>query len=110
VGYALTAVRLPSPSSLPPDMSLLPEFKAELKQDSLNFGRPSTIEQAIPKRDVILVEPVFSPTIPSRDERKGDRRYHPANYKITRELLESKAKSDAILLHSLRRMDEIHPT
>jgi aspartate carbamoyltransferase catalytic subunit len=33
----------------------------------------------------------------------------PANYKITRELLETKAKSDAILLHSLPRMDEIPP-
>jgi aspartate carbamoyltransferase catalytic subunit len=34
----------------------------------------------------------------------------PANYKITRELLANKAKSDAILLHSLPRMDEIPPT
>ena len=33
----------------------------------------------------------------------------PANYKITRELLSKKAKSDAILLHSLPRMDEIPP-
>ena len=32
-----------------------------------------------------------------------------ANYKITRELLATKAKSDAILLHSLPRMDEIPP-
>ena len=31
----------------------------------------------------------------------------PANYKITRELLEKKAKPGAILLHSLPRMDEI---
>ena len=33
----------------------------------------------------------------------------PANYKITRELLMTKAKPDAILLHSLPRMDEIPP-
>ena len=33
----------------------------------------------------------------------------PANYCITRELLEKKAKPDAILLHSLPRMDEIPP-
>ena len=32
-----------------------------------------------------------------------------SHYKITRELLETKAKSDAILLHSLPRMDEIPP-
>ena len=30
-----------------------------------------------------------------------------ANFKITRDLLVNKAKSDAILLHSLPRMDEI---
>jgi aspartate carbamoyltransferase catalytic subunit len=45
----------------------------------------------------------------SRDERSGDVNLTPANYKITRELLSSKAKSDAILLHSLPRMDEIPP-
>jgi aspartate carbamoyltransferase catalytic subunit len=33
----------------------------------------------------------------------------PANYQITRELLERKGKSDASLLHSLPRMDEIPP-
>jgi len=31
----------------------------------------------------------------------------PSNYKITKELLETKAKPDAILLHSFPRMDEI---
>ena len=42
-----------------------------------------------------------------RDEREGDVGLTPANYKITRDLLFNKAKSDAILLHSLPRMDEI---
>ena len=31
----------------------------------------------------------------------------PENYKITKDLLVNKAKSDSILLHSLPRMDEI---
>jgi aspartate carbamoyltransferase catalytic subunit len=43
----------------------------------------------------------------SRDERSGQVDLTPANYKITRELLANKAKPDAILLHSLPRMDEI---
>ncbi|NTW02792.1 MAG: aspartate carbamoyltransferase, partial [Oscillochloris sp.] len=30
-----------------------------------------------------------------------------ANYCVTRELLEKKAKSDSIILHSLPRMDEL---
>ncbi len=57
---------------------------------------------------VILVEPVVQPDYTkARDERKGDAGQTPANYKITRDLLANKAKSDAILLHSLPRMDEI---
>jgi len=31
----------------------------------------------------------------------------PAEYRVTRELLRDKAKSDAIILHSLPRMDEL---
>ena len=42
-----------------------------------------------------------------REEAQQGPQPDPANYKITRELLETKAKSDAILLHSLPRMDEI---
>lgn len=68
------------------------------------------MEQAIGDADVILVEPVVQPDYTkSRDERSGDVNLTPANYKITRELLTTKAKSDAILLHSLPRMDEIPP-
>jgi aspartate carbamoyltransferase catalytic subunit len=89
-------------------MSLTEEFKAELRQYSLNFREAEHVEQAIADADVILVESVVQPDYTkSRDERKGDVGLTPANYKITRELLATKAKSDAILLHSLPRMDEI---
>ena len=89
-------------------MSLTPEFKQELNQYSLNFKEAEHVEQAIAEADVILVEPVVQPDYTkSRDERTGDLGLTPANYKITRELLTTKAKPDAILLHSLPRMDEI---
>jgi len=94
----------------PPDMSLTKEFKDELNQYSLNYREAEHVEQAIAEADVILVEPVVQPDYTkSRDERSGDVNLTPANYKITRELLSTKAKSDAILLHSLPRMDEIPP-
>jgi aspartate carbamoyltransferase catalytic subunit len=110
LGYALTQFDCPITFVAPPDMSLLPEFKAELKQYSLNFREAEHVEQAIADADVILVEPVVQPDYTkARDERKGDAGMTPANYKITRELLETKAKPDAILLHSLPRMDEIPP-
>ncbi|HZY44148.1 MAG TPA: aspartate carbamoyltransferase [Anaerolineae bacterium] len=109
LGYALSQFDCPITFVAPPDMSLTPEFKEELKQFSVNFKEADHVEQAISEADVILVEPVVQPDYTkSRDERAGKEvNLTPANYKITRELLSTKAKSDAILLHSLPRMDEI---
>jgi len=108
LGYALSQFDCPITFVAPPDMSLLPEFKAELQQYSVNFKEAEHVEQVIAEADVILVEPVVQPDYTkSRDERGKEVALTPANYRITRELLETKAKSDAILLHSLPRMDEI---
>jgi aspartate carbamoyltransferase catalytic subunit len=109
LGYALTQFDCPITFVGPPKMTLTKEFKAELKQSSLNFSEAEHVEQVIAKADVILVEPVVQPDYTkSRDERAGkELDLTPANYKITRQLLEKKAKPDAILLHSLPRMDEI---
>jgi len=107
-GYALTQFDCPITFVSPPDMALTAEFKDEIKQYSLNFSEAEHVEQVIGKADVILVEPVVQPDYTkSRDERGGSVGLTPANYKITRELLATKAKPDAILLHSLPRMDEI---
>jgi aspartate carbamoyltransferase catalytic subunit len=108
LGYALSQFDCPITFVAPPEMSLTDEFKSELKQYSVNFAEADHVEKAIADADVILVEPVVQPDYTkSRDERTGELNLTPANYKITRELLEKKAKSDAILLHSLPRMDEI---
>lgn len=108
LAYALTQFDCPITFVGPPELSLTSEFKAELEQYSLNFSEAEHVEQVIGKADVILVEPVVQPDYTkSRDERTGALDLTPANYKITRELLATKAKSDAILLHSLPRMDEI---
>jgi aspartate carbamoyltransferase catalytic subunit len=110
LAYALTQFDCPITFVAPPDMSLRPEFKEELTQYSLNFKEAEHVEQAIAGADVILVEPVVQPDYTkSRDERGSNVGLTPDNYKITRELLSAKAKSDAILLHSLPRMDEIPP-
>jgi len=108
LGYALSQFDCPITFVAPPDMGLTDEFKAELKQYSVDFKEVDHVEKAIADADVILVEPVVQPDYSkSRDERAGDLNLTPANYRITRELLEKKAKSDAILLHSLPRMDEV---
>jgi aspartate carbamoyltransferase catalytic subunit len=89
-------------------MSLTDEFRTELNQFNVNFNEVEHVEEAIADADVILVEPVVQPDYTkARDERTGELDLTPANYKITRELLATKAKPDAILLHSLPRMDEV---
>ena len=109
LAYALTQFDCPITFVSPPEMSLTDEFKKEIKDYSLNYKEVDHVEKAIGEADVILVEPVVQPDYTkSRDERSGkDVGLTPANYKITRDLLMNKAKSDAILLHSLPRMDEI---
>jgi aspartate carbamoyltransferase catalytic subunit len=107
LGYALTQFDCPITFVAPPDMSLTPEFKQELTGYSLDFSEAEHVEQAIAGADVILVEPVVQPDYTKSRQEAGEHGITPANYKITRELLSSKAKPDAILLHSLPRMDEI---
>lgn len=107
LGYALSQFDCPITFVSPPEMSPTEEFKAELKQFGVNFSEAEHVEQAIGKADVILVEPVVQPDYTKSRQEAGDHGLTPANYKITRELLMKKAKSDAILLHSLPRMDEI---
>ena len=109
LAYALTQFDCPITFVAPPEMTLTAEFKKELKQYSLNFKEAEHVEQALAEADVILVEPVVQPDYTKSRQEAGEHGLTPANYKITRELLSTKAKSDAILLHSLPRMDEIPP-
>jgi aspartate carbamoyltransferase catalytic subunit len=109
LAYALTQFDCPITFVAPPEMNLKPEFKEELKAYSLNFKEAEHIEQCIADADVILVEPVVQPDYTKSRQEAGEHGMTPDNYKITRELLSTKAKSDAILLHSLPRMDEIPP-
>ena len=108
LAYALTQFDCPITFVAPPDICLTDDFKKELDSYSLDYAEADHVEQAIAEADVILVEPVVQPDYTkSRDERQGKVDVTPENYKITRELLTTTAKSDAILLHSLPRMDEI---
>ena len=108
LAHALTQFDCPITFVAPPDKSLTDDFKASLEPYNLDYKEADHVEEAIADADVILVEPVVQPDYTkSRDERTGEEGLTPSNYKITRELLSTKAKSDAILLHSLPRMDEI---
>jgi aspartate carbamoyltransferase catalytic subunit len=92
----------------PPDMSLLPEFTVELDGKSVQYEVAESVEKVIADSDVIYMEPVVQADYTKgREERGGEVPTTPEAYRVTRELLRDKGKSDAIVLHSLPRMDEL---
>jgi aspartate carbamoyltransferase catalytic subunit len=107
IAYALTQFDAEVIFCAPPELSMKPEFKEELQQYNLKFSEAPHVGDVIDRADVILVEPVIQPDYTKSRQEAGEHGETPANYKITRDLLFNKAKSDSILLHSLPRMDEI---
>ena len=94
----------------PPEMSLLGEFKTELDERNVLYREVESVEKCIADADVIYMEPVVqADCTQARVEAGGERGMTPAAYRVTRELLRDKAKSSAIILHSLPRMDELPP-
>jgi aspartate carbamoyltransferase catalytic subunit len=110
LGHALTQFDCPVTFVAPPGMEMPEEYQDDFSSAGLNFAFADHVGDVIADADVVLVEPTVQPDYTkSRDERDGDVGMTPANFKITKDLLVNKAKSDAILLHSLPRMDEIPP-
>jgi aspartate carbamoyltransferase catalytic subunit len=91
-------------------MALTEEFKRELEEVNVRFRIAESAEEGIVDADVIYMEPVVQPDYTkSRVETTEDKGLTPPQYRVTRELLAKKAKSDAMILHSLPRMDELPP-
>ncbi len=110
LGHALTQFDCPITFVAPPGMEMPENYQEDFSAMGLDFSFSDHVGDVIADADVILVEPTVQPDYTkSRDERDGDVGMTPENYKITKDLLVNKAKSDAILLHSLPRMDEIPP-
>jgi aspartate carbamoyltransferase catalytic subunit len=107
ISYAMTQFDIQATYVAPPEMCLTPEFKKELDDLNLNYREVAHVEKAIAEADVIYMEPVVQPDYTkSRDERKGDVSLTPANYQVTKALMR-KGRPDAMILHSLPRMDEL---
>ncbi len=110
IGYALTQFDCEVTLISPPDMSPTDEWKAELRDKNLRFREVEHVNQAVADADVIYMEPVVQADYTKgREERGKEVALTPPNYKVTRELMRDKGKSDAIILHSLPRMDELSP-
>ncbi len=107
ISYAMSQFDIQASYIAPEDMSLTPEFKAELDELNLRYQEVEHIEQVIDQADVIYMEPVVQPDYTKpRDERGGQVGMTPPNYQVTKALMR-KAKPDCIILHSLPRMDEL---
>jgi aspartate carbamoyltransferase catalytic subunit len=110
ISYALTKFDVEVIYVSPPEMSLTPEFKAELDEKNLAYEEAEHVADAIHRADVIYMEPVVQPDYSkARQEASEDKGLTPDNYRVTRQLLREKAKSSSIILHSLPRMDELPP-
>ena len=110
IGYALTQFDARAIFVSPEEMAVTEEFKDELRAKNLAFSEADHVADVIGEADVIYMEPVVQADYTKgRVETEQEYGLTPANYKVTRDLLESSAKSDAIILHSLPRMDELPP-
>jgi aspartate carbamoyltransferase catalytic subunit len=107
--YAISQFDIEAFVVSPPEMSLLPEFKAELDERNVMYQEVDHVEKAIVDADVIYMEPVVQADYTQSRVEVTDHGQTPANYQVTRRLLHDKAKHDAIILHSLPRMDELPP-
>jgi aspartate carbamoyltransferase catalytic subunit len=109
LGYALTQFDARMIAVAPPELSLTDDFKKSLADRNLDVEEVDHVADAIAEADVIYMEPVVQADYTaSREERAGEVGTTPENYRVTRELLR-RAKPDAIILHSLPRMDELPP-
>jgi aspartate carbamoyltransferase catalytic subunit len=92
----------------PPELSLLEDFTKELDDRSVRYREVESVQDCIAEADVIYMEPVVQADYTqARVDPTAEHGATPAAYQVTRALLEAKAKRDAIVLHSLPRMDEL---
>jgi aspartate carbamoyltransferase catalytic subunit len=110
MGYAMCQFDIEARFVAPTDMAMAEQFKNELHERNLRFREVESSEEAIVDADVIYMEPVVQPDYSKpRQEAEEDQGLTPAAYKVTRDLLHEKGKSDVLVLHSLPRMDELPP-
>jgi aspartate carbamoyltransferase catalytic subunit len=108
MGYAVSQFDIEATFVGPPEISLTEGFKKELEDLNVRFHEARSSADAIADADVIYMEPVVQADYTkSREDVTEDKGLTPPEYRVTRELLRDKAKPEAIVLHSLPRMDEL---
>ncbi|OLS20272.1 MAG: Aspartate carbamoyltransferase [Candidatus Heimdallarchaeota archaeon LC_2] len=109
ISYAASQFDIEISYVSPPDMSLTDDFKKELGARGNLFQEYDSVHDCLPQADVIYMEPTIQADYTaSREDKPDDYGLTPKEYVIDLKLLNEKAKSDAIVLHSLPRMDELN--
>ena len=92
-----------------PYASVVPLVTTRALARAFTYEVADGVEAVIADCDVIYMEPVVQPDYTkARDERgSGELAMTPQPYRVTRQLLRDRARSSAIVLHSLPRMDEL---
>ena len=108
IGYAASQFDMTLTLVAPDDMSPTEAFKQELAEVNTRFVEAKSTEDAIEDADVVYMEPVVQADYTqSRVEAVETAGITPPEYRVTKELLRERAKPEAIILHSLPRMDEL---
>ncbi len=108
IGYAMSQFDMEATLISPPEMSPTDEFRQELRDRNVQFREAEHVADVIGDADVIYMEPVVQADYTkSRDEKTEKKGLTPPQYQVTRELMREKGRADAIILHSLPRMDEL---
>lgn len=91
----------------PENMSLPPEFRADIDSMGVRYREVESVEKGIGEADVIYMEPVVQADYSVSRVDVQEHGLTPKEFQVNRKLLETRAKSSAIVLHSLPRMDEL---
>ena len=110
ITYALSQFDIEGIFIGPPEMSMTDEFKKEIEPYNIRYREAEHVADVIHEADVIYMEPVVQADYTqSREEKRDNYGTTSDKYKVTRQLLAEKAKTDSIILHSLPRKDELPP-
>lgn len=107
MSYAMSKFDITSTFVAPLGKTLTDEFKEELRTYNLNFNECETTEEAISGADVVYMESVVNPDYTKARGEVEDRDRTPSGFCVTREMLREKGKRNALVLHSLPRVDEL---
>ncbi|WP_371225377.1 aspartate carbamoyltransferase [Roseovarius sp. 2305UL8-3] len=108
IGYALSRYDVSVSFVSPPELRIPKEYLDDFSERGCAIELIDDVSKALPSADVIYMEPVvqadYSTSRVERDQKVPET---PEQYRVNLEKLHRLAKGDAMVLHSLPRMDEL---